>query len=215
MWFTGWRVSDVQSLRWHNVDFDLQNPQFKASLKTSLREGAKEKAELSVGVGKKEEGDADNRLLEITFPGASNTTTQARQSALLELIFGAEEDPASIVQHDAELEAASDRARSKLPEFEERVKKGLAPGERILLKAPFERPDGGNEWMWVEVIKWKDDQIEGILMNQPVYIPDLKDGSRVCFAQKVVFDYLHYYPDGREEGNETGDIMRKREGTKP
>ena len=65
--------------------------------------------------------------------------------------------------------------------------------------------------MWVEVIGWKGGEVEGILQNDPFEVSGLKAGARVRFKDSVVFDFIHYFPDGREEGNETGKIMLRRE----
>ena len=85
------------------------------------------------------------------------------------------------------------------------------PGERLLVKAPFEVPDGGGEeWMWVEVTAWKGDVIHGLLMNRPHRIPDLEPGAKVTVKEGDVFDYMHEHEDGTLEGNETGELIRKR-----
>ena len=91
------------------------------------------------------------------------------------------------------------------------ARKGFAPGERLLLKAPFKTDDGGNEWMWVEVVTWKGDLVNGILQNDPYEVTGLSAGARVEFRASDAFDYIHYHPDGREEGNTTGAILRRRE----
>jgi len=115
------------------------------------------------------------------------------------------------VKHDEELLAASRAQKAKLPALGARFREGLAPGERILLKAPFSTDSGGNEWMWVEVIGWKRGEVEGILQNEPSEVAGLRPGARVRFPDSVVFDFIHYFPDGHEEGNETGKIILRRE----
>jgi uncharacterized protein YegJ (DUF2314 family) len=81
---------------------------------------------------------------------------------------------------------------------------GLAPGESLLVKAPFATPDGAGEWMWVEVVAWKGDAIRGSLRNDPAHNSDLQAGQEVEVSEKEVFDYLRRFPDGKEEGNSTG-----------
>jgi len=67
-----------------------------------------------------------------------------------------------------------------------------------------------NEWMWVEILSWKDDDIiKGLLKNQPFQIPNLKAGSKVSIKTSDVFDYIHRLPDGSSEGNKTGEIIQK------
>jgi hypothetical protein len=51
-----------------------------------------------------------------------------------------------------------------------------------------------------------------MLKNEPYYIPTLHGGQTVNVSQKDVFDYIHTFPDGRTEGNETSAIIEKMEG---
>src|SRR6185436_16808975 len=89
--------------------------------------------------------------------------------------------------------------------------RGLAPGERLLVKGPFKTTSGENEWMWVEVVRWQGSTIRGVLMNDPTQVPGLKAGAEVEVPVASVFDYLHTLPDGGTEGNETGEIMERRQ----
>jgi uncharacterized protein YegJ (DUF2314 family) len=98
-----------------------------------------------------------------------------------------------------------------LPELYSRFNTDLKPGEIILLKAPFKTRTGGNEWMWVEVSHWKNKIIRGVLENDPELVPDLHAGEVVEIREEDVFDYMHKYPDGRREGNTTGEIIQKME----
>lgn len=62
------------------------------------------------------------------------------------------EDAISYVDHDAELLEASRKAKQEFPRLAALTGKGFAPGERLLLKAPFKTDADGREWMWVEVV---------------------------------------------------------------
>jgi uncharacterized protein YegJ (DUF2314 family) len=83
-----------------------------------------------------------------------------------------------------------------------------------MLKAPFKRDDKkGNEWMWVEVMRWPESGlVEGILKNDPFYVSTLRAGARVEVKAADIFDYLFYRKDGSREGNETGDVISKQSG---
>jgi uncharacterized protein YegJ (DUF2314 family) len=117
------------------------------------------------------------------------------------------------VKHNEELLEASRRARIRLNQLHPSFDKGLPPGSRLLVKAPFARDDEGNEWMWVEVMKWPAvGKMEGILQNDPFYVRKLKAGSKVQISAAEVFDYELYREDGTTEGNETGKLMKKQAG---
>ena len=170
-------------------------------------------AKLSLVNGKWESGDPQNRLYEIQFDRYPGPDRYARQTALLIATFGAEEDSVTRLQHNDEVLAASKTAAAQLPKLREAFNKGLQPGEYILVKAAFARR-GGNEWMWVEVTRWAGDAIDGLLKNEPVDVPGLHAGQMVKVSQAKVFDYIRRYPDGSEEGNETGKIIRRQQGKK-
>ncbi len=169
-------------------------------------------AQLALKKGIWEEGDPNNRLIEIGFGRYPGRDVHARQTKLVDTLFGSQDD-VTHVEHTDELLAASQRAREKLPILQKRFNEGLEPGGYILVKAPFKVPDGGNEWMWVEITEWKENNIRGVLNNEPFYIPTLHAGQVVEIKQEDVFDYLERHPDGTEEGNETGAIIEKMEKT--
>ena len=175
-------------------------------------EGGTGKAFLEVAVGARDEGDPDNRLLELRFLQLSGGTESERRHVFFARFFGSHDEVAH-VSHDAELLAARDRARAKLlGPVKADYLKGLGPAEKLLVKAPFRTSSGGNEWMWVEVTEWKGIEIKGILMNDPDQCPGLKSGAHVVAKEDSLFDYIRTFPDGHDEGNETGTIMERREG---
>lgn len=192
-------------------DLDLReiaNPEARQRQVAATESNATVTARLSLKQGTGEEGDPRNRLIEITFEGYPGPDIHARQDSLLSSLFGWE-DSVSPVVHNDELLAASRSAKAKLPELWDAFDAGLAPGEFILVEAPFETPDGGNEWMWVEVTRWRGDRIHGLLTNEPFYIPELHAGQEVTVDQQDVFDYIRRSPDGSSEGNETGKIIQR------
>ena len=117
-------------------------------------------------------------------------------------------DEIEFTSHDEEVMQASEKARERLPDLQKQFANGLEPGYSIMLKAPFAADDGGNEWMWVEVLEWTRDSIKGILQNDPFRIASLTRGTIVDIKEEDVFDYILYLPDGTAEGDETGKVIR-------
>jgi uncharacterized protein YegJ (DUF2314 family) len=194
-------------------DFDLdfksiKNAKVREPQMTTLKLNATGVALLRLKKGTWEEGDPKNRLVEITFERGLGPDIHAKQDQVLSAAFGWE-DRAMAVKHSEELEAARRQARTKLPGLRAEFNKGLAPGEFIELKAPFTTPDGGTEWMWVEVITWNGDKISGLLKNEPFNIPTLHGGQTVEVSESKVFDYIRRHADGTTEGNETSKIIEK------
>jgi uncharacterized protein YegJ (DUF2314 family) len=195
-------------------EFDLKidaikHPKVREEQKKSLKPNATGVAPLTLTKGVWEEGDPMNRLIEIKFDRGQGPDIHAKQDHVISQAFGVE-DTIVPVKHDEELLAASRKARTKLPELRAEFNKGLAPGEFILVKFPFPRPDEGNEMMWVEVTSWKGDKISGMLKNEPFYIPTLHAGQEVDISEAKVFDYIRKHADGASAGNETGKLIEKR-----
>jgi len=63
--------------------------------------------------------------------------------------------------------------------------------------------------MWVEVVRWQEGTIAGILANDPFDVPELKAGARVEVKESAVFDYIHHRADGSQAGNLTGAVIER------
>ncbi|MBK8335403.1 MAG: DUF2314 domain-containing protein [Sterolibacteriaceae bacterium] len=155
-----------------------------------------------------EEGDPANALVALNFDFYPGRDATERQTNFVATVFGAEPDKVVHTKHDAAIRAASARARAKLPGLQKAFQDGLAPGEQLLIKAPFSTRAGGQEWMWVEVTQWNGDQIRGMLRSDPRDVPGLSAGQMVGARGSEVFDYLRVFPDGRTEGNETSNLLK-------
>lgn len=157
-----------------------------------------------------QDGDPANTLVELRFDDTEGKDTTSRQTAFVTKFFGAQEDKVILrKKNDGALLEASERAKKKLPALRADFQAGLQPGEIIMLKAPFASPEKGVEWMWVEVIKWPGELITGMLRNEPRYVPFLKAGQIVDVKQSDIFDYIRRTADGKQEGNETSEILIK------
>ncbi|MGQ8366681.1 DUF2314 domain-containing protein [Glaciecola sp. 1036] len=200
-------VPDEQGYLLLNIK-ELKNIQYKSELLATLKDNAETKVKIQIGDGKWEDGDPYNYIIELLFDDFDGASLSEKHESMLSSLFGWE-DKISYVQHNQEIEAASERAKRKLNSLRDDFNSGLSPGEFIQVKAPFTDLDGGNEWMWVEVQSWKGNVLQGLLKNEPRNIPDLKGGAKVTVNQADVFDYIRYYPDGTMDGNETGALIRK------
>lgn len=196
------------------LDIDLEKIKhqgMRTELLANLLPGAQKLAKLALVQGTADDGDPANRLAAISFERYPGPDVFARQAALLTTLFGFQDSIKSI-RHDDALQAASEQARRKLAGIEARFVRGLPPGEYIQVKAPFVTSTGGREWMWVEISKWKGNDLEGVLKNQPFHVPSLKSGQLVKIQLDEAFDYIHRFPDGRQEGNTTGLIIERMQG---
>jgi len=190
----------------------LQTARLKTAYEELLLNKAEKVAALELLRGKWQEGDPDNELIELSFRHGRGKTEDERRESVLSKFWGAA-DAVKAVKHTDEILETSTRAKEKMAQLRPHYVAGLAPGERLMVKGPFARDDGGNEWMWVEVTQWTNpSRLEGILQNDPFYIRKLKAGAIVTVAAKDVFDYIFYHTDGTEEGNDTGVLLEKQSG---
>jgi uncharacterized protein YegJ (DUF2314 family) len=191
---------------------NIKSEMLRTNLEVSLQKAATQEVSLGLREGKSQEGDPENRLIEISFENGAGKTEDERRNDLLSKLWGSSDSVVG-VKHTAEVLAASKRAREKLAGLRASFEKGLPPGSRLIVKAPFARDDEGKEWMWVEVTKWPiSRRLEGLLQNDPFYIRKLRAGTRVQVNVDEIFDYILYREDGTEEGNETGELMQKQAG---
>jgi uncharacterized protein YegJ (DUF2314 family) len=160
-----------------------------------------------------EEGDPDNRLAELRFPGYPGKGDLEREAAAVASIFGEWRDPVvAVSRDDPELAAVAARAQARLGALAAAFRQGLPPGESITVKAPFPSDGGSVEWMWVDVAAFGRDAVSGRLVNSPVDIKALHEGSRVDVKPKDIVDYVWLERDGtRKEGGESADILAARE----
>lgn len=190
----------------------LKAGSFRKSQEDSLLDKATGEATLELLNGKRQNGDPENELVEISFANGEGKTDDERREQTLSALWGSKDSIVG-VKHDEEILAASKRALVKLAKLRPAFLKGLKPGERLMVKAPFKRDDEGNEWMWLEVMKWPTPKkVEGILQNDPFYIKALKSGAKVEVNFDELFDYIFVHADGTNEGNETGKLMEKQAG---
>jgi uncharacterized protein YegJ (DUF2314 family) len=200
-----------------NVRLNIQhitNVKLRESQLKSVKSNGLGHACVALKVGRREEGDPPGRLVELSGERYTGPDSHAKQENMISSLYGWD-DKAHMVKHTAELLEESQREKAKLPELRKAFNNGLAPGENILLKAPFQTPDGGREWMWVEVTKWENDKVKGLLENTPYKIPTLYAGQTVEISEKDVFDYIRHYADKHQEGNTTERILESMDQAAP
>jgi uncharacterized protein YegJ (DUF2314 family) len=171
-----------------------------------LLANARRRTVITVARAVHQEGDADNRELELTFDGFPGTALE-REAAALTAVFGSD-DKVQHVEHTDALLAESARERQRLLELKPRWPE-RKPGDHLMVKGPFETPAGGKEWMWIEVTAWNGTTLSGALANEPAEVPGLREGALVSVEERQVFDYLLHRSDGTEDGNTTEALLRR------
>ncbi|MCW8129247.1 MAG: DUF2314 domain-containing protein [Planctomycetota bacterium] len=189
----------------------LKNTKLRDSIQQSFREHAKGSGTVHATQGTPEDGDPENRLMEIAGVPKPGQDHLVGLEALISEVFGFTESLVHADRDDPELIAARDKARARIAALAPKMQKGLPHQESFLVKAPFRTDSNGIEWMWVEVTKWEKDELTGILANEPFEVHGLKAGATVKVKQGTLFDYIYYHADGTTEGNETSAILEKQQ----
>jgi uncharacterized protein YegJ (DUF2314 family) len=187
---------------------DLKHRKYAEQLRAKSFPDAKGKSEV-LFKPTDEMKDARNPVVEVVFPEDRGASSSERENAVLTELFGHNDEVTQVVHDDAILEASARAKVRLLGELKRRAMRGLSAGEQLLVKAPFKTASGGNEWMWVDVARWRAGVVEGTLANTPDDVPELKAGAVVKVNEKDLFDYIRHLPDGGTEGNETGALMKK------
>jgi uncharacterized protein YegJ (DUF2314 family) len=189
----------------------VKHAKVKSQLEARTEKGARRKAQLRALEARRDEGDPDNALLELSFPGSG--PLEARRTAVLDALFGVRQGPiTTVAAGDPELEAVARKARARLEQLKPRVMKGMQFPEQLLVKAGFRTDNGGKEFMWLEVTSWEKGRWRGSLANEPQSIKGLRLGASVDVAEGEVDDYLYISPTGAREGGESAQILMRREG---
>ena len=109
---------------------------------------------------------------------------------------------------DPEMNAAMQKARDTLPQFEKRLTQPPAAQQHIGLKARFEE-DGEVEHMWVNDVVITPEGYRGTLGNEPVHIKSIGVGSPVTITRQQVSDWMAI-DDGKLVGAFTLRVQRDR-----
>lgn len=189
---------------------DLRHQALRKQMEKSLQPGGRGEGVVCLSEARPEPGDANNRLLRIGFDLSTGADRHEKRLNFFVTMFGiSETDIIGARSGDAELLAASRRAREQIPVLRAAVKSGLKPNEQVFVKAPFSEA-GQTEFMWIHVARWEGGRIRGVLTSTPRSIRTVRFGQEVDVAESDFYDYIRRHPDGKSEGNETGKILEAR-----
>jgi uncharacterized protein YegJ (DUF2314 family) len=207
-----WMVENRAVATGGQIPLDLRKLRaatFRDPLLANLGRGATGAAEIRIGVAERQEGDAENRLMQLTFEGSPGAPAE-RQMRVLTQIFGADRI-VDVRSGDEAMAAASRKAKAGLPRFK-RAFAERKVGENFKVKVGFPAGERSLEFMWIELRAWKGSELEGVLESEPSYVEALRRGAFVKVREGDVYDWIWYRADGSREGNETGKILEEREG---
>jgi hypothetical protein len=105
-------------------------------------------------------------------------------------------DPLPLESLDAEMQAASEKARATLGALREQFRRGLPPGQTFAIKIGLTTTVGGREFVWIKVNDWRDGILTGTLETEPNQCPGFLEGQVMLVPESDVFDRAIGTPDG-------------------
>jgi uncharacterized protein YegJ (DUF2314 family) len=111
------------------------------------------------------------------------------------------------VGNNVTMEDAVAEARRRWPEFVAAFKTKDPDDPRFVVKAAFTTGDR-TEHMWMEVTGIEPEHVRGILVNEPMHHPALKQGSQVEVPVTDVSDWVFANIDDETVGNFTGHLVK-------
>ena len=184
----------------------VKNKHAREHFSSDLADGATGTISLKLHRATPGPNDPDTTIVRLTFSGDPAVQPSVREQAAISKLFGAAPDRVAPVDPDSEAWIrASKLAREDLMARKSALQKGLRPHESLHVKAPFATPDGGSEWMWIDVLEWKGNTLHGRLDNEPAMTPTLKLGQKVQVLETAVADFLL---EDRSTGEKHGNYHR-------
>lgn len=85
----------------------------------------------------------------------------------------------------------ADCSNERLQEWQSNNKNTIIRvNDHVKLGFPSTEPKSRLEWMWVQVKSIKEDKIEGILDNDPIFPHNIKCGDPVIFERESICQHL-------------------------
>ena len=143
-------------------------------------------------------------MLTVDFSKYPGENIHEQQGYLIQSLLRPGDDVLAVMGNRDLLLKTSEEARAELKSKEDMIKKGLKPGERIVIKAFMH-----DEYLWIALESWEGGLLKGIVEAEPLVTRDVKAGDSIEVPFDRVFDYVHIKPDGSMEGNETGKLIER------
>ena len=105
-------------------------------------------------------------------------------------------DPLPLESLDAEMQAASDKARTTLGAVREQFQRGLPAGQTLAIKIGLTTTAGGREFVWIKVKDWQDGIVIGTLETVPNKRPGFLQDQVMRVPESDVFDRAIGTPEG-------------------
>lgn len=116
----------------------------------------------------------------------------------------------SVSNDDIEMNTAIQKAQETLPSFIQAFQSPTRTQTDFLIKARFPYGNGNDaEHIWIGDLSYKNNQFEGFLVNEPIYLQNIKLGDKVTVQISDISDWM-IIDDNKLFGGYTIHVLRNR-----
>ena len=101
-----------------------------------------------------------------------------------------------------------EQARSTFPGAKARFLAGLEKGQSFFVTTRIYDERTRSELVFISVTGIQGDIVEGRIWSTPNVVTTYRVRDRYAFPESQLIDWLITYPDGTEEGNVVGKLMK-------
>ncbi len=99
------------------------------------------------------------------------------------------------------------KAKQTLPKAKKKFLEGLPHGYSFFVTVDLRSNSGDKENAFIEVERWDNNKITGILSTKLQLVKEYQFGQRLIVSEDNVIDWTITSPDGKEEGNFIGKFL--------
>lgn len=110
---------------------------------------------------------------------------------------------------DIEMNEAIKNAQDTLPLFIEALQKPSSSQTDFLIKVKFPYGDGNGEHIWVGELTYVEEMFQGIVVNEPIYVTQIRFGDEVNVKISDISDWM-IFDDNKMLGGFTMHVLRNR-----
>jgi uncharacterized protein YegJ (DUF2314 family) len=114
-------------------------------------------------------------------------------------------------KQDPELEVAIETARRNLPDFEKTVASLPTDVLATAIKARFPTDQGSYEYLWVDHLKLRGHDFEGVVKDRPLLTHAVTQGQDVTIKNADIVDWIVIHQGNLRDGAYTDEVLQKRQ----
>lgn len=174
---------------------------------SSAPAGSAKAVRIGLERGTQDPGDSQENIVRLVPPGDYRGKPAEWMSGLAGELMGFQ-DKVDYLSSPSISEDIVQKVRQTLPGALDRYLPAKSAGARLYVKFSYRIEGKGVEYLWLEVDRWTDRTVSGVLVNEPYLAKNLRAGSPLEISRGEIVDWLLRDSSGKAEGNFTGAGMK-------